>query len=405
MTFPETAQPQAGEAQAARQTPALFLCCLARGRAAELGTLLARHSGAASLNGLDDLAAALAEHPEVPALVLYDGPIQTLARPGIEPAEALSAWTEQGTALLALQARNRRRVRLADTRSLRLYPDVFVARMGLPAECTDAIAALPRPELDPVLKSLAQVALQQAPEARRLAASLQAASLDLSNSAPEPSDDLDAAFARYRELQTHLDEIRADAERQRLNEAQLTKAAADLRQSRQALENELARIKAELARDRATQEALRKEGGAAIARAKALQDRIDSLSDEAKRKDDELGRLRQANTEVTAERDTLRSQSKTLRSDLEAQYHGHHAARAALTEAKEHTGLLESEVVVKQAEIEALRAAQDDLQQRLRDTEDRLRGAEHWLEGIMASKSYRVMAPLRRLRAAFMKKD
>lgn len=397
MTLSEAPPPQAVAAQVSDDGPSLLLCCLSRGTGRKLGTTLATQPGIVAMDGLKELAAALQEQSDARALVLYDGALQTMAHVGDQPTTVLANWADQARAVLALQSRNRRRFALVNTRTVQLYPDVFVARLKLPAVCSSALAALPRPEIDPVVRSLSQIALQKDPEARRLAATLRAASIDLSNNMPEVEHELDLAFSRYRQLRSQLSEMQVEAERQLLNETQLLQEAEALRRNTQTLEEKLAKSKISRDKDRDKQDRLRDEYKATTARNAELEDALATLTRDIEGKDSELIRLRRINADVITERDGLRTRLSDIQTDLETQYQRHHAASTDLEEARQNLALLKAEGLAKQAEIDARRKEQVDLETRLKDT-------EHWLQGILTSRSYRVMAPLRRLRAAFKSK-
>lgn len=122
--------------------------------------------------------------------------------------------------------------------------------------------------------------------------------------------------------------------------------------------------------------------------------RVTSLEAETRAQGNELDRLRRNHAEITTERDNLRVRVEDGEEDLEIQYRRQHTLKSALEDATQHLDALKAEAEARAAEVARLTHERAEFHSRLKDT-------EHWLHGILASRSYRIMAPLRRLRAAF----
>lgn len=479
MTLPTQTSPLPPDRTAPDQGQALLLCCLPGTQASAIaGALADAARPVRPVAGLDALRTALEAEPETQAAVLYEPAAHALfagQAPGadpVDPAEALARWSAVASDLLALQARNRRRVWLVPARAALLYPDVFAARLGLGTGAAERLTALPRPLTDPVLLSLARGALQASPEARGLQARLRAASLELSNNAPDPDHELSTALGQYTLLRDQLARLQGELS-QRLDheaglgariaalEAQIAALGKDLataKTAQQAAGKTLEGTRTELAEarralgetettlteERARGKGLSTELEAAWAslreleqktaqQAQARQAEIDTLRKATAADKAEIEALRQAGDARQAEIETLRKASKALRGSFEADLARLSAAQTAETarrelaeaglrestlrlqaleaeggareaeiarlreDAQQHVAALEAAAAERTAEIEALRRTRAELETRLGD-------AEGWLQGILASRSYRVMAPLRRLRAAFMRK-
>lgn len=385
MDLPEdTSPPAPGRPSDAETTGPLVLCVLSHDPAAAIESVLAGQDRILRASGLADLSDILAREPDARALVLYDSAINTLVtghrQSDAVPSAVLTGWSEQTRDLLALQARNRRRFLMFETRAVLMYADIFSSRLGLGADCADKLATLPRSPVDPVMLSLSHICLQSDPGARRLAAMLQAATTELSNSGPEPGHELDSAVTHYVQTLAMQDELHGEVER-------LRRKSADLLAMRDSLQARLAQANSDL-------KAESRHRLATAADLEKASQRIRAVEDELKTTSVALDRASTAKAEAIGERNSLHTRLQDTEADLETQYSRRHAMKAELEEATQRLAALAAEVAAQGAEIEQLHKTKDQLTIRLSDT-------EHWLQGILASKSYRIMAPVRRLRAAF----
>lgn len=319
MDFPTAASSQ--PETSAKEPGPLLICPASDQTSHRVVTALAKNDRVMLVNDLAALTSALNEQPEARALVLYESAVSRLLdcdhTKANAPSAALSDWSTCIREILALQTRNRRRLKLAEANSALIYIDIFLARFGLNPSSADDLASLPRREVDPVMLSLARACLHNAPDIRRLSEKLDAATTELSNSAPDPVSELESAVAHY-------------------SRVRLTG---------------------------------------------------DNLESEAHSESNELDRLRRSHAELTRERDELRKRVDDGEADLETQYRRSHILKSELEEARQRLGALEAEAEANAAQIDELSKTRADL--------------EHWLNGILASRSYRVLAPLRRIRASF----
>ena len=133
-------------------------------------------------------------------LLLCFAPVQTLCRAmaqGTPPSAALEDWRTQAQAMLAVNRRNRRRVHILDMALVTSDPVAALGRFGLKdaAGLPETAQETTQETPDEVLVLLAQRCLAQDAGARALAAEMAAL---MAQSAPTDSDP-DAAFQAYRE--------------------------------------------------------------------------------------------------------------------------------------------------------------------------------------------------------------
>lgn len=202
--------------------------------------------------------------------------------------------------------------------------------------------------------------------------------------------DLEQQYQRRQEAEAEVDRRRQAETALRAELEQARKTIATLEPLRAELDRQKAQT-TETARDR---DGLRERLQAVQSKLEEAQQTITAL--EPLRA--ELDRLKGQAAETTRDRDGLRSRFQNIQSDLEQQYQGRQTAETELVEARDRLARLEAEAAEKAKQITELTQSRDTLSTRLGE-------AEFWIQGIKASKSYRIMAPARRLRAAFKRKE
>lgn len=172
-----------------------------------------------------------------PVLLLFQNPVRMLTRlmaRGTAPAEALSSWRGQARAILALSRRDRRRVQVIDLAAALAHRPAFAAHFDL----SDAPAADDTPNDAPArsnappdmfLTLLAERLLLGDGEARALKAELAAVAIDLSGQDAAAPDSLAGAYHAWRDMQDAL-EARAALS------AEMDALGSDLAKSRDANE-------------------------------------------------------------------------------------------------------------------------------------------------------------------------
>lgn len=357
---------------------------MAEGQQAEtIGVWSADAAAAAPLVAALGLVDPLEALPEAPPetgrlLLLHLTPAAALARrlaAGQGPEAALSAWEEDLRALLALHRAARRQVRLAELSAALADPGGLAAALGLepPAE------PVSEPEKgDPVLTLLAQRLILGHAPARALAAELEAASADLSGGTGLAADDPDAAW------RAHAGLLEAGTE------------AGLLRAQTRAQQEELA-VRARAA-DRAGQEVelLKAQNGAMMAELEALakgrQQAEARLAQQAQGLDSFAAQVAALEVEREAQRARLAGKEQSLLEagqmleERDTRLQGLVEELAALRSesANARTG-----AVAREAALGADLAAE----------RQRVAALQAEIERITASRSFRLTAPLRRMRA------
>ena len=144
-----------------------------------------------------DLAAS-----DAAVLLLYLSPARALARDlaaGTAPEPALQAWRAQTRALLQLNRQDRRRVQVLELGMALRHPGTFRARFDLPGDGSGAELAA-APAEDPVLLLLAQRLLLGEAETRALLAELGAVSVDLSGNAPPEEEEAGLLLRAWQDI-------------------------------------------------------------------------------------------------------------------------------------------------------------------------------------------------------------
>lgn len=354
--------------RAETETPPFVLCCPEVFADPDLTRLL---SADAQVGGTITLAAAQARLGGgsgglggglTRLLLIYEDAPRFMARHMLQadaPAESEQAWLRTVRPLLQLVRQNRRRVVLMRAGMIRAYPEVFAAQLGFSQATARAIAALPRPAEDPLKLLIAEYCRLQSADMRRLSAELDAGNLDLTNGAPDGAVDADSAYRGLGELEQQIFALRS--ERDTLN-AQVDQFDRQLQARTELHSQDMETLRADLAGKEAE-----------IARLAAELAQSDSLRSEQKLAFD-------------SERDTMMQMIQQVQKDLETRYAELRDASDRLREQRElNTTLSHHNHELK---IEALRVT---------EKKDEV---EAWIHGILQSKSYRMMAPLRWLRSA-----
>lgn len=422
----------------------LLICGAGLSDQAALATLLEQAAPQNAGLRLDQAAAAMAAQPESRLLLIFSPPQAQLAQAMMQrtaPGAALDDWIASATVLLEVLRRNRRRTTLVEGRVAQVYADVFTARLGLAQETAAALAALPRPRPDPVLLAMADACVLRSPRARVLSEELAASALDLSNGDPAPPQDLDAAFQHYAKTRSELAEIQCHLEQQYLADQA---RGAEMQQ----IADQLTRQDAALAERAAAVDGLENRLQAAGQHSAALQTELEQMRARLGSADTRnaalAAELERSRAELSGERDTIRDVLTALQQEAE-QEQGRltadlatlqdHAAglesalaqsRSRLSSVIEEQGSLMVQLHRAQADLagqsdehrnivadlEANRNAKKSLNLRVRQLaaekaalEGKLAEVEDWIHGIMASRSYRIMEPLRRLRAIRRQKE
>ncbi len=151
-------------------------------------------------------------------LLLCDGPVTSMGRmmaAGMSPDKALAVWSEQAAALLALHRSSRRRVHLVEIRAALQDPAILPVRpVSMPSPPSDDSDGP-----DPVFLVLAQHCLERDGRAQALAAEMAAAMAG----SDMDGIDLETAFSAYRTTRKRAD--RSERETARLEqEIRLLKA-------------------------------------------------------------------------------------------------------------------------------------------------------------------------------------
>lgn len=301
----------------------------------------------AALLGAERLE-TLPETPgEAPLLILHLAPAAALARAmsGEQgPEAAVAAWRAETVALLRLHRAARRQVRLAELLAARANPAVFAALFGLPAP--ENPFAEPESAHDPILCLLAQRLILGTPELAALAAELEAASADLTGGAGLVADDPEAAWRARADLAgggAVAARARQEAELLKAQNRAMMEELENLARQRQAVEARLAQTSQGLESYQA--------------QAAALESAMAGLRQRMAHKEASL----QAAGAMVQE---LEVQAARLKDDLAG--------------AQDRAGTLEDELAAERAQAAALRGE---------------------IDRIMGSRSFRLTAPLRRMRA------
>ena len=307
-----------------------------------------------------DLAAS-----DAAVLLLYLSPARALARDlaaGTAPEPALQAWRAQTRALLQLNRQDRRRVQVLELGMALRHPGTFRARFDLPGDGSGAELAA-APAEDPVLLLLAQRLLLGEAETRALLAELGAVSVDLTGNAPPETEEAGL----------------------------LQQAWQDLRDSREAA----ALAAAETGALRAEVEELNRGRAALQAELEMAQSASELLQAQNRAMQEELERLARRRTEL----ETLAGEVPVLRQRA-AEKAQSLAAADSLYRALEARAALLQEGQARLGDSNArLQGDLEQARQELEAGQARIAALEAEVGRFFTSRSYRLTAPLRRMRA------
>ena len=324
---------------------------------------------------LPDVGAADTSDVSGDILLLNLSPTESLCRAmTVEdalPSVALQGWLEQARSVLALNRSNRRRVRILDIDMALRHPGAFLRWFGLP-EDEAVIAGMSQgsdtPAWDEILQFLAQRALLDDRPSRALLGELEAVSLNFADESDDPAfGGSDAAFERYRKTRRSGQESEHKIELLQAQNRAAQEETEALSRRKIRLEQDLAQANITYAQNQVMQLAmgdLTKGRQQLEQRLEQLGQGIESYQTQVSELDSEVIGLKHK----LADKDRVFQEAGEIHRDLEMQ-------TAYLTEA-----------------LIRARAAQAEKQQQFDVLEDKLRR-------FMASRFYRLTAPLRRLRA------
>lgn len=363
-------------------------------------------------------------------LLLCLSPTEILCRAmsaGALPGAALKDWQAQAQDIIALNRRNRRKVRIVDIRMARDHPAAFQRWFGLSGDdeqisalSNDALGA--KPDRDEILHLLAQRALQDDMSARLLMGELEAVSLNFAEPTDAVADDPDAAFLSYQDmrLQQRQGEVLQAQSRTVQEEVEV------LRLSKQQLEQQLEQgleLAGEEIRQLREQDALlQAQNRAAQEEAEVQNKRRQQLEQAQELAGKEIRQLREQD-------ELLRAQNQTLQQELEVLAQGRTQLEQRLEQVNQGIESYQVQVAGLMAEQAGLKRRNANKEQALQQAGEMLRGlevqvehltrdlqraadrqarkqqqieeAEEGLRRFLNSRSYRLTAPLRTIRALF----
>lgn len=330
----------------------LLLCCPEAFDDTDLGDLLTRDDRVMEQVTTDTAHARLKGLPGIRLLLLHEDPARFVARKlaeGVAPSEAARLWLEAIQPVLTLLRQNRQRVVLMRIAMIRAYPEVFATKLRFSDATARALAGHATPGIAPLPGMIAEHVRMQSPEIRRLAAELEASLLDLSNGAPNGTVESDTAYQAFMAMQQDISGLRAEVDGLNLHATQLETQLQDKLEAQQA---EILDLEAQI-------------------------DDLKTLNEGHQRSFD-------------GERNMLMQMMQQVQKDLETRYAELRDTMARLHEEKQKT--LE------------LRVHGDALMTEKNRVTEKLAYVEALIQGIMQSRSYRIMAPLRKLRAAMIRR-
>lgn len=303
-----------------------------------------------------ELPAGSAEATAMPAtLLLYLAPREVLCRAmtdGIAPAAALEAWRSDARALLALSRRDRRRVRLAEIGAARANPAAFAAALGLDA-APDPAPPDPR---DALLDLLAGQTLAGDATTRAMAAELEAASLDLTGGTGGASPDPEEAFRSLTDLRQET---------------------VLLRQQNRSMREEMETLAEGRAQDAETARRAALETELLQAQNRSMQEEMETLARGRLQLEQRLAQLNQGLESYQSQVGDLRDRQAALGRRL----------------AEKEQGLLDAG-----RQIRDLEAYGAELRRAIARGQQERAAAEAELQRLLASRAWRLTAPLRRIR-------
>jgi len=326
-------------------------------------------------------------------LLLYLTPAQALCRTMLSEAStatALRMWMAQTEAILNLSRRNRRQVKVLDIAAALEHPVAFRGRFDLP-DGAGPMTLRRNDQDDMFLMMLAQRLLMSDPRCRMLMAELEAASIALIDGPAKDPVDPDAVFLAYLEMRGAQEDAEAQKAMNRAMQEELKALTADKVQ----LEHRA------LSAEKSCSEAL-DANRLLEAQSRAMQTELDLLNAD-------ILRFKQENTRIETQHDQSRNTNKLLQEQLEQ-----------LREVNDR--LLQEQVAQRRKADDRIQATNDKLREaeatlhtleenlaarttERDETQARFAQLEAELNHVYASKSFRITAPLRRIRAFFTRQD
>lgn len=425
--------------------------------AAPLVTALRQRFAVDLRDSLPALEARLGDLPAGGILLLYLSPVETLCRAmaaQTPPSAALAAWQSRAEDILGLNRRARRRIRLLEIGAGRSSPDVFRRHFDLPEAALSAL-----PPQDQLLRLMAHQVISGDLQARSLQGELEAASLDCAGG-KQTAGDLDAAFNAYQDMsraQQKAGLLQAQAclaqeewSRLAAQKQALETAAATAEKDRQRIQEDATLLKAQ-------NRELQDKFETAARRRRELESGLETARQDGQKIQRDATLLKAQNRELQGKLETAARRRRELESSLEtAKQDGQKAqkdgevlrAQVHLMKQEAKTLLADRERLEQrlaqmnqgmesyQAQISALSAERHRLGRRAREKEHSLQAAaagmrdaemqrdyliarldevlaeresalreakakETAIQRILSSRSFRLMAPFRRLHALF----
>ncbi len=347
-----------------------------------LSRLLSKEKGVRVLTDRAEAEAQLEAAPEARLLVLHQGPLSALSqamKQGIPPSVALAQWGAIAQEILDLIRRHRHQVLVLEANAVSRHADAVCELLGLPDGVLDATEDA-QPHEEAVLNLLAAQTLLTDLTAQGLADELEASTTDLSRGSDPVWVDADALFHDYRAAQD-ADRGTADALREELQKQEVHAAK------------------------------LQKQIDAHLVAQRAAEDRATAQEKALKETESKNVLLLEQVSVMQHEMEHLLTQREQLQQRLDQLNHGMDSYVAQTTELREKLATKDLVLTEKNREISALarnihtlttQAA--ELRGWLDGTRARLHEKQDHIDAIMRSKSYRLTAPLRRIRAATKRK-
>lgn len=355
---------------------------------------------------LYNVAEAIAVRPERQLVVLCRSAAASLAQAmaaGTAPSAALSRWMTQASEVLQLFRRQRQRSLLIDIDALERGLPAYLDRLDVSVG-KDALPAADAPH-DPLFFQVAAFAVQQDRRARSLDEELEASALDLVDGSVRQLPDPDAAFGHLAKVKGALSEEEERVLLEQLGQAQRECEAHYA--ARTDLETRLAAALGEAEESHRRTAAARSENDLTIQQLAVLQQELETRSAAHEKAQAKLAKLETAVSEKNKKLAGLSQRKKDTEAKL-LRAEAHLAARDQAVDAlsKEVADLKRERSSLRQSASEAekthaalaekvagLSAERVQLAQELNATQATIRE-------IYASRSYRLMTPLRKIRGA-----
>lgn len=304
-------------------------------------------------NTSDVAQAALNDDADANLCLIYTAPEHHLActlDAGQTLEAAAAEWRVETEALLALYRQNRARCHVFETHHLQRFSKTALSRLGLPSDPGIEIPGVWTSPDAPILRLLAQTHLQVHPDLATLAEELAASTTVLSN---------DMDLAQTLPLSEALSSVQAQRTCQQDQEAQTDALESKLAEQTQALE----------------------DASAGLATAEATQRRLQT----------ELDSVRTDLARHQGMQDLLQQQNKIMLSEMREETRQSAHLAQEIDRLKQDLAHLTEERAAERTQMQA-------------DHEKERHGFEAEIARIMASRSMRLTAPLRRLMALMGRK-